>query len=140
METLPNNLADWPARKSWLTVEPGSRGMLKHVAARLALLIVVGLLVGFGAYCGASIRGEVVSPPPLSVTTPAQDVPASTTPDATLSTPADASAPDLDLTGLIGNHTESQNWSGYAATDGSYTGVSANWALPDSGSRSPSGE
>jgi hypothetical protein len=54
---------------------------------------------------------------------------------------ADTTAPDLDLdlTGLIGNHSESQNWSGYAATEGGYTGVSATWTASDVASGSPAG-
>jgi hypothetical protein len=31
---------------------------------------------------------------------------------------------------LPGGQTKSQNWSGYAATDGTFTGVSATWSIP----------
>src|SRR3989442_417312 len=40
MDILPNNLADWPARKSWLSSDSASvGGMLGRVVARLVLLI-----------------------------------------------------------------------------------------------------
>jgi hypothetical protein len=140
MDILPNNLADWPARKSWLNSDSASvGGMLGRVVARLVLLIFVGGLLGFGAYHWAVSIDEIASLSPPSVTTPALDDPPSSTPDDVASTPADTSAPDLDLTGLIGNHSESQNWSGYAATEGGYTGVSATWSASDVASGSPAG-
>jgi hypothetical protein len=49
----------------------------------------------------------------------------------TPSIPADASQPALDLTGLLANRRESQNWPGYVATDGGNTAVSATWNAPD---------
>jgi len=140
VDVLPNNLADWPARKSWLNSDSGSGGgTLGRVLAKAVLLLFVGGIVGFGGYRWAISFDETSSLAPPSVTTPALDDSPSSTPDDAASTSADTSAPELDLTGLIGNHAESQNWSGYAATEGGYTGVSATWSVSDVASGSPAG-
>jgi len=114
-------------------------GTLGRVLAKAVLLLFVGGIVGFGGYRWAVSFDETSSLAPPSVTTPALDDPPSSTPDDVASTSADTSAPELDLTGLIGNHAESQNWSGYAATEGSYTGVQATWTVPDIGLSSAAG-
>jgi Peptidase A4 family len=66
--------------------------------------------------------------PPLDALAPSLDeVP---TPGA-VPTPNEGGQPELNITGLLGNQPVSQNWAGYAATDGGYTAVSATWTLPD---------
>jgi hypothetical protein len=129
---LPNNFADFPARTSWLSLEPAAGGLAGRLAARVVVVILIGGLLGFGAFRWAATPGEVLAPLPVSVTVPAQDEAVATTPDAAAATTADdTGVPDLDLTGLTGNHAESQNWAGYAATEGGYTGVAATWTVPD---------
>jgi len=59
--------------------------------------------------------------------------------DVAPATPTDANAPELVVTGLLGNQPESQNWAGYAATEGGYTSVSATWSMPEIGLASPPG-
>jgi hypothetical protein len=72
MDILPNNLADWPARKSWLHSDsPSGGGMRGRVVGRLVLLIFVGGLLGFGGYHWAVSLDEITSLSPPSVTTPA---------------------------------------------------------------------
>jgi Peptidase A4 family len=46
---------------------------------------------------------------------------------AGLSIPAQAAVPAVGR----GGRAESQNWSGYAATEGSFTGVGATWSVPE---------
>jgi hypothetical protein len=141
MEILPNNLADWPPSKPLRDTDSASMGMLGRFASRLVLLIALGGLLGFAAY-GWAVRTDQLPLPPIpSLTTPAQDEPASTSADDPASTPtaASAPAPALDVTGLLGNQARSQNWAGYAATEGSYTGVSATWTIPDVALSSPAG-
>jgi hypothetical protein len=121
---LPNNLADWPSRAPLVDARSASRGALARVAARVVAVILVGGLVGFGAYRWVGSIEEVAAPEPQPM---AQDP------------PADATAPDLVVTGLLGNQGKSQNWSGYAATEGGYTGVRATWTVPDIGLSSPAG-
>jgi Peptidase A4 family len=137
MDVLPNNFADFPPRKSWLDPDSARKGFKGRLAATVAVVIVLGGLVGFGAYRWA-VGGEDTSPPPPSLETtplddttgPAQDVAPS---------PPDPNAPELVVTGLLGNQPESQNWAGYAATEGGYTSVSATWNVPDIGLASPAG-
>jgi hypothetical protein len=135
---LPNNLADWPPGKPLQVTNSGSRQMVGRVAARLVLLILLGGLLGFGAYRWAVSLEEGASPSPLLLATPPQ-ADAAPTPDQAESTPAAASAPELVVTSLLGNQAQSQNWAGYAATEGGYTGVSATWTVPDLGLSSPAG-
>jgi hypothetical protein len=112
--------------------------MVGWVMSRLVVLLILGGLLGFGAYWAIG-REETASSPP-SVTTPDQpDAALTTTPDDGVSTLPDDGTTDLDLTGLVGNHSESQNWSGYAATEGGYTGVVATWTVPDGALNSPAG-
>jgi Peptidase A4 family len=126
---LPNNLADWPSRKIWQSSDSSVPRIFRRATARLAALLLLGGLLGFGAY---SAIGQADTALPLAVTAPAQeDVAAATTPDDVVSTSDDGGASNLDLTGLAGNHSESQNWAGYAATEGGYTGVSATWTTSD---------
>jgi hypothetical protein len=97
---------------------------------------LLGGLFGFGAYrwAGSSLD-EGVAPVPVVV-----PVPLATAPQADAApVPDDASVPDLVVTGLLGNQGNSQNWSGYAATEGGYTGVRATWTVPDIGLSSPAG-
>jgi len=117
MDTLPNNFADFPPGSSWLDAEANSRGIRRRVVATLVALIVVGGLVGFGAYRWITSLDETLSPSP----------------------PVDPNAPPLVVTEMLGNHSESQNWSGYAATEGNYTSISATWTVPDIGLASPAG-
>jgi hypothetical protein len=114
---LPNNFADFPPGSSWLDAESNSRGMRRRLASTLLALIVLGGLVGFGAYRWVVSLDEASSPSPS----------------------VDPNAPELVVTGMLGNQPESQNWAGYAATEGSYTGVSATWTVPDIGLASPAG-
>ncbi|HEV7664200.1 MAG TPA: G1 family glutamic endopeptidase [Chloroflexota bacterium] len=122
---LPNNLAAFPKRKPSLDAASASRQRLGRAAARLALLIVVGGLFGLSAYRWAIGTEEGLSPSPVSPQAEA--------------TAAEVSAPDLIVTGLLGNHPTSQNWSGYAATEGGYTGIRATWTIPDLGGSSSVG-
>jgi hypothetical protein len=117
MSMLPNNFADFPPGSSWLDAESNSRGMRRRLASTLLALIVLGGLVGFGAYRWVVSLDEASSPSPS----------------------VDPNAPELVVTGMLGNQPESQNWAGYAATEGSYTGVSATWTVPDIGLASPAG-
>ena len=119
---LPNNLADWPPGKPLQGAHPASRQMLGRVAARLVLLSLLGGLLGLGGYRWAVSLEEGASPSPLLLATPPR-ADAGPTPDAAESTPADASAPELVVTSLLGNQAQSQNWAGYAAAEGGYTGV-----------------
>jgi hypothetical protein len=131
-DMLPNNLADWPQRKPLLDATLAPRQILGRVAARVVVLIVLGGLVGFGAYHWAASPEEGASAAP-----PQAD--AGPTPVDAESTPSDASAPALVVTGLLSNEGKSQNWSGYAATEGGYTGVQATWTVPDIGLSSAAG-
>jgi hypothetical protein len=139
MDILPNNLADWPPGQQGQDADSATQGMFGGGASRLVLLLLLGGLLGFGVYHWAASSEEVASPSPQSRTTPAREDAASTTSAEGASTPDDASAPALDVTGLLGNQAESQNWAGYAATDGGYTGVSATWTIPDVALNSPAG-
>jgi len=117
MDTLPNNFADFPPGSSWLDAESNSRRMRRRVVATLVVLIVVGGLIGFGAYRWIASLDETLSPSPA----------------------VDPNAPPLVVTDMLGNQSESQNWAGYAAIEGSYTSVSATWTVPDIGLASAAG-
>src|SRR5712691_12722455 len=129
-DMLPNNLADFPSRAPQLDANSARMHMLGRVAARLVVVIVLGGLVGFGAYRWAVSPEEAV---------PSPQVDTAPVPDSAEPTPADATAPDLVVTGLTSNEGKSENWSGYAATEGSYTGVQATWTVPDIGLSSAAG-
>jgi hypothetical protein len=116
MHTLPNNFADFPPGSSWLDAESNSRRMRRRVVATLVVLIVLGGLVGFAAYRWIATLDDALSPSP----------------------PVDPNAPPLVVTDTLGQG-ESQNWAGYAATEGSYTSISATWTVPDIGLASPAG-
>src|SRR4030088_3557927 len=135
---LPNNLADWPPGKPLQVANSGSRQMVGRVAARLVLLILLGGLLGLGAYRWAVSLEDGASPSPVLLATPPR-ADAAPTPDDAESRSADAPAPELVVTSLLGNQAQSQNWAGYAATEGRYTGVSATWTVPDIGLTSPAG-
>src|SRR5205823_11050596 len=81
--------------------------------------------------------GTNVSPPATEVVQPPaganlpQDSEAATNDDPTQSPEAASPTPEINVSGLLGNQVESQNWAGYAATGGAYTGVSAAWTIPD---------
>src|SRR5258708_8585342 len=117
MDTLPNNFADFPPGSSWLDAEANSRSMRRRVVATLVVLIVIGAFVGFGAYRFIASRDDALSPSPA----------------------VDPNAPPLVVTEMLNNQGESQNWSGYAATEGNYTSVRATWAVPEIGLASPAG-
>jgi hypothetical protein len=137
MGTLPNNFADFPPGSSWLDAESNSRRMRRRVVATFVLMIVVGGLVGFGAYRWVVSPDDSSPPPPSLTTTPLDET--SSPQDVAATTPEDPNAPSLIVTGMLGNQAESQNWAGYAATEGSYTSVSATWTVPDMGLASPAG-
>jgi hypothetical protein len=139
MDVLPNNLADFPPGKSWRDGDATARGNFGHLAAVMLLLIVVGGIIGFGAYRWIVSLDEPSLPSPPSLATPAQDDVTPMPSDVAASTPSDPAAPQLVVTGLLGNHATSQNWSGYAATEGGYTSVSATWTVPDIGLSSAAG-
>lgn len=143
MNMLPNNLADFPRGKSlrdpgkpWRESNAPSPRIVGRLATTLLLLVLVGSAIGFGAY-RLAVGLEEGSPPPPSLPTPAQDEVTPT--DVALSSPADPAGQELVVTGLLGNQGQSQNWSGYAATEGGYTGVTATWTVPDIGLASPVG-
>ncbi len=117
METLPNNFADFPPGSSWLDAESNSRRARRRVVATLVVLVVIGGLVGFGAYRWIASLDDALSPSPA----------------------VDPNAPPLVVTEMLANQSESQNWSGYAAAEGNYTSVTATWAVPDIGLASPAG-
>ncbi len=48
-------------------------------------------------------------------------------------------APQPSTPGVSGSRDTSSNWSGYAATGGSYTGVSGTWSVPQFAPTSPAG-
>jgi len=117
-ETLPNNFADFPPGTSWRDADPNSSGIVRRLVGTLVVLIVVGGLIGFGAYRWVVLSLDEASSP---------------------SPPVDPNAPQLVVTGMLGDLGESQNWSGYAATEGSYTSVSATWTVPNIGLASTAG-
>jgi hypothetical protein len=127
---LPNNLADFPRRKPLIDANSAPRQLLGRVAARLVVMIVLGGLVGFGVYHWAVSPEEAV---------PSPQIDAAPVPDTAEPTPADVTTPDLVVTGLTSNEGKSQNWSGYTATEGGYTGVQATWTVPDIGLSSAAG-
>jgi len=136
MDTLSNNFADFaPGKSSWST--PGAHGG-GGVAATLAGLIVLGGLIGFAAYHWATTPDDTAPPPPSLETTPLDDTSAPIQ-DVAPAVPDDPNTSELVVTGLLGNQPESQNWAGYAATEGGYTGVCATWNVPDIGLASPAG-
>jgi hypothetical protein len=127
MDILPGNLAEFqptPPRRAREMAPAGRR-----LPMILGLLVVLGGAVGFGAYRWV-LSLDDLPPPPPSLATPSQT---DTSPD--LSTPIvpDSGTPQLVVTGLLGNQPESQNWAGYAATEGGYTSVAATWSVPDLG-------
>ncbi len=138
MAMLPNNFGDFPPGSSWLDDESNSRRMRRRLAVTLVVLIVLGGLIGFGAYRWVVSPDDAVPPPPSVATTPLDET-SSPPQDVAATTPADPNAPELVVTGMLSNQPESQNWAGYAATEGSYTSVSATWTLPDIGLPSPAG-
>ena len=142
---LPNNLADWPSTAG----QPTTRATRRRgrTAAGLAMLTLVGGLIGMGFYrwvIPAEI-GSNVNPVPTYVVQPSSG--AIPTLEAAAPTPEDGApipevaspTPDINVSALLGNQTESQNWAGYAATAGGYTAVSATWTVPDLALGSASG-
>ncbi|HLZ31942.1 MAG TPA: G1 family glutamic endopeptidase [Chloroflexota bacterium] len=111
---LPNNLEDWPTvgveRRS--VTGAARRG---RVVLTMAALGVLGGLLGVVAYQWIVRVDASIGPSPRSVAT----------------SPGDVAPAELVVTDLFGNRAESQNWSGYAATAGGYTAVSATWTIPD---------
>jgi hypothetical protein len=121
MEVLPNNFADWPvdrqpasthARRSW-----------GRATSKLIVLAMVGGLIGIVAYRWVVVVEDPGPPQTARLTTVA--------PVDEGSSPETETQPELTVTGLLGNHAESQNWSGYAAIEGGYTAVSAMWNVPE---------
>src|SRR4051794_4941935 len=72
MNILPNNLGEWAPGKPWRDSPPVATRTHSRAAARLVVLILVGGLLGIGAYRWAGSRDEAVSPAALSVTAPVQ--------------------------------------------------------------------
>jgi peptidase A4-like protein len=138
VDVLPNNFADFPPGKSWRGADSTKKGIFGRLASAVAVVIVLGGLIGFGAYRWV-VGQEDTSPPPPSLETTPLDETSSPPQDVAPSTPADPNSPELVVTGLLGNQPESQNWAGYAATEGDYTSVSATWNVPDIGLASPAG-
>jgi Peptidase A4 family len=136
---LPNNLADGPSRSD----RPAARATRhrRRTDAVVSGLTLLGVLLGVGLFHWLSpvaLRPNV-SPTTMSVAEPpAGAISTSAVPDPT---PQDGTpiplaesvspTPDINISRLLGNQTESQNWAGYAATAGSYTAVSATWTIPD---------
>jgi peptidase A4-like protein len=136
---LPNNLADWPSRAD----RPAARAtrQRRRTYAVVCGLMLVGGLIGLGLFnwlIPVAVRANV-SPTAISVAEPAggaistSPVPGPTPEDGTPTLLAESVSPtpNIDISGLLGNQTESQNWAGYAATTGGYTAVSAMWTIPD---------
>jgi hypothetical protein len=133
---LPNNLADWPS-----AVPRPSTGAARHrhpVAALVGLILFGGLIgIGFYHWVIPVDVGPNVNPEPTGVAQPAGR--AILTPETTGATSEDGSpipesrspTPEINVSGLLGNQTESQNWAGYAAAVGAYTAVSATWTIPN---------
>jgi Peptidase A4 family len=141
VKILPNNLNEWPAGRPYRDADPGPVQTPGRFVSRLVVLVLLGGLIGFGAFHWGLVPDAVLAPLPPAVTAPAQVEPSTVAPpdDTAASTPADDTAPGLDVSGLLGNQAQSQNWAGYAATEGNYTGVSGTWTLPDAASGSPAG-
>lgn len=121
---LPNNLDDWP-RVADASQSP--RGVARvwrrsRIALTTAAVGLIGGLLGVAGYQWIlTVDSAGPSPPPVS------------------SAPGDVPPAELVVTDLFGNRAESQNWSGYAATAGGYTAVSATWTIPDLVADSPPG-
>jgi Peptidase A4 family len=136
---LPNNLADWPSRAD----RSGARAtrQRRHTGAVVSGLVLVGGLLGVGLFHSlipVALRPDVsptaipvAEPPAGAISTSA--VPGPTPEDGTLTALAESVSPtpDINISRLLGNQTESQNWAGYAATARGYTAVSATWTIPD---------
>jgi Peptidase A4 family len=121
---LPNNFDDFPTAgvESRSASGATTAGRRARVALTLLALSVIGGLLGVGAYQRLVAVDESTEPsaPPVA-------------------TSPGVSPADLVVTDLFGNRAESQNWSGYAATAGGYTSVSARWTIPDLVLNSPPG-
>src|SRR5260370_18760547 len=127
---LPNNLADWPAA----TRRP------HRTAAVAAGLVLLGGLIGIGVYQWVIPvdGGPQVNLAPTQVEEAAGGL-AALTPEAVGLPNEDAipiaesasPTPEINVSGLLGNQTESQNWAGYAAGGGGSTAVRARWTIPD---------
>jgi hypothetical protein len=118
---LPSNLADWPPGEHSAGAEAANRRRRGRSAAKLVVLVCLGTLIGIGVFRWSSPDAPVNRLP--QTLDPGVAPPSPATPEA-------ASQPELDVTGLLGDQAESQNWAGYAAADGGYTAVSATWTLP----------
>jgi hypothetical protein len=122
---LPNNLEDWPAVGVERRTPTGAARALRRgrVVLTVVALGVIGGLIGVAAYQWVMTIDESTGPSPRPIAT----------------SPGDVAPAELVVTDLFGNRADSQNWSGYAATAGGYTAVSATWTIPDLVASSPPG-
>jgi hypothetical protein len=125
VSVLPNNLADFPSQPPWLESSDAGRRRRRRAAARAALVLVLGVLVAAAAYRWVVVDDLVDQLPLASPSTHRAPPPVDDS-----APPDDPSQPAL-VTELLGNQPVSQNWSGYAATAGDYTAVSATWTVSE---------
>jgi hypothetical protein len=122
---LPNNFADFPAPPPWLAASAAGRRRRLRAAARVLLVLALSGGLALGIYQWF-IVGDMVDQLPLPLPTSHRAPP----PVDESAAPTDPNQPAL-VSDLLGNQPTSQNWAGYAATDGGYTAVSANWTLSE---------
>jgi hypothetical protein len=115
---LPSNVSDWPfsdGPSTRGTYNRPNRGGGRGLARKVVALVVAGAVFGLGVNRLASAVGQPDGLP--TATQPA--VPA-----------VGQVAESPGISAEPGRTAESQNWSGYAATGGIFTGVSATWSVP----------
>ena len=133
---LPNNLAEWPSAAGGQSrVRPGGKDI--RALDCLGFVLLGGLIV-IAVYhwvmpdVGTNVnlpKTVVAQPLARVILPPDSDDPANA--DRTLIPEAARPTPEINVSALLGNHAESQDRAGYAATGGAYTGVSAAWTIPD---------
>src|SRR5207248_2240361 len=129
-------LAEWPSSGGRPVTRATRRQ--RQTGAGLFGLVVLGGLIGIAFYhsvmpdVGTKVNPpttDLAQPPGRVILQPDADDP--TDEDRTPIPEAASPTPEINVSGLLGNQAESQNWAGYAATAGAYTGVSATWTIPD---------
>ena len=122
---LPNNFADFPSQPPWLESSDAGRRRRRRAARGWCWCSCWVSLVAVGVYRWVVV-GDLVDRLPLALPSTHRTPP----PVDDSAPPADPAQPAL-VTELLGNQPVSQNWSGYAATAGDYTAVSATWTVSE---------
>jgi hypothetical protein len=129
---LPNNLAEFPSQPPWLESSDAGRRRRRRAAARAALVLVLGGLLAAAACRLVVVDGLLDQ---LRLAAPSTH----RAPPPVDSAPSDDPSQPALVTELLGNQPVSQNWSGYAATAGDYTAVSATWTVAEVSGASTAG-